>query len=100
MSEKLTIGQACKYVGVSRDTLRRWEKKGKIKPLRSPSNRRYYTKDQLDELLNKKDQSPTPESAKAKVDKIDKESLKLVIYSLLAVFLTFIIGLGLLFLKG
>lgn len=50
-AEWMSIGQAAKYLGVSRDTLRRWEKRGKIKAVRSPTNRRYYTKKQLDELM-------------------------------------------------
>lgn len=51
-SNWLTIGQAAKHLGVSRDTLRRWEKKGKLKAVRSPTNRRYYTKRQLEEIMN------------------------------------------------
>lgn len=47
----MSIGEAAKYLGVSRDTLRRWGKKGKIKAIRSPTNRRYYTKKQLDKLM-------------------------------------------------
>jgi excisionase family DNA binding protein len=47
----LTIGEAAKRVGVSRDTLRRWEKKGKLKSQRSPTNRRYYNPEQLDFLI-------------------------------------------------
>lgn len=47
----VAIGDASKYLGVSRDTLRRWERRGKIKAIRSPTNRRYYTKKQLDELM-------------------------------------------------
>lgn len=50
----MAIGEAAKYLGVSRDTLRRWEKRGKIKAIRSPTNRRYYTKKQLDELMGVK----------------------------------------------
>ena len=50
-SQWITIGDAAKRLGVSRDTLRRWEKAGKIKPVRSPTNRRYYTKSQLDGLM-------------------------------------------------
>jgi len=46
----LSIGEAAKYLGISRDTLRRWEQKGKIKPVRSPSNRRYYTTNQLAQI--------------------------------------------------
>jgi len=50
-SQWMSIGKAAKHLGVSRDTLRRWEKKGDIKPSRSPTNRRYYTQKQLDELM-------------------------------------------------
>jgi len=48
----IAIGEAAKYLGVSRDTLRRWEKRGRLKALRSPTNRRYYTKEQLDRLMS------------------------------------------------
>lgn len=47
----ISIGDASKYLGISRDTLRRWEKRGVLKPLRSPTNHRYYTIKQLDEAL-------------------------------------------------
>ncbi len=47
----VSIGEAAKYLGVSRDTLRRWGKRGKIKAIRSPTNRRYYTKKQLNEIM-------------------------------------------------
>lgn len=50
----MSIGQAAKLLGVSRDTLRRWEKKGKLKAIRSPTNRRYYTKNQLEDLMSGK----------------------------------------------
>jgi len=53
-SSWMTIGEAAKYLGVSRDTLRRWEKAGKISAVRSPTNRRFYTKKQLEEVLSKK----------------------------------------------
>ena len=49
----LAIGEASRYLGISRDTLRRWEKKGKIFSLRSPTNRRYYSPKQLDKLISK-----------------------------------------------
>lgn len=50
----VTIGKAAKYIGVSPDTLRRWEKRGKIKAFRSPTNRRYYTKKQLKQVMEGK----------------------------------------------
>lgn len=52
-NEWIPIGKAAQYMGISRDTLRRWEKAGKLKAVRSPSNRRYYTKKQLDQIMNK-----------------------------------------------
>src|SRR3989344_6326767 len=50
----LSIGQASEYLGVSIDTLRRWEKKGKVESLRSPGGHRYYERKQLDNLFGKK----------------------------------------------
>lgn len=50
----LSIGEAADYLGVSIDTLRRWEKRGRVIPLRSPGGHRYYTADELDKLFNKK----------------------------------------------
>jgi excisionase family DNA binding protein len=55
----MSIGDAAKHLGVSRDTLRRWEKAGKIKPVRSPTNRRYYTKKILDNALKAKKEKRT-----------------------------------------
>jgi excisionase family DNA binding protein len=49
-----TIGQASEYLGVSIDTLRRWEKKGRIEAFRSPGGHRYYERDDLDKLFGKK----------------------------------------------
>jgi len=50
----LNIGQASKYLGVSIDTLRRWEKKGKIKTYRSPGGHRYFRKTDLDKVFGTK----------------------------------------------
>jgi len=58
----LSIGEAACYLGISRDTLRRWEKKGKITSLRSPTNRRYYTQEQLDKLISKPSLEEKPKS--------------------------------------
>lgn len=63
----LTIGQASKYLGISRDTLRRWEKAGKIKAVRSPTNRRYYTQKQLDEVMNGKGETAPEPKAPSKL---------------------------------
>lgn len=50
----LSIGQASEYLGVSIDTLRRWEKKGKIASYRSPGGHRYFKKNELDDMFGKK----------------------------------------------
>ena len=91
MAKQLSIGDAAKYIGVSRDTLRRWEKKGKILPKRSPTNRRYYTQEQLDTLLSKpKTVGQTKSSSSAQAT---SNPLKLVIYSLLALLAAVILAL-------
>ncbi|TSC86347.1 MAG: hypothetical protein G01um10147_870, partial [Microgenomates group bacterium Gr01-1014_7] len=46
----LKIGQASKLLGVSIDTLRRWEKAGKLKTIRTPGGTRLYPLDSLRKL--------------------------------------------------
>jgi len=47
----LTIQQAARYVGVSAQTLRRWDAEGKLKSVRHPGNDyRYYKRSDLDPL--------------------------------------------------
>lgn len=50
----LSIGEASEHLGVSIDTLRRWEKKGRIIPMRSPGGHRYYIREDLDALFGKR----------------------------------------------
>jgi excisionase family DNA binding protein len=50
----LSIGEASEYLGVSIDTLRRWEKKGKIISYRSPGGHRYFKKSELDNMFGRK----------------------------------------------
>jgi excisionase family DNA binding protein len=50
----LSIGEASEYLGVSIDTLRRWEKKEKIIALRSPGGHRYFKQKELDNLFGRK----------------------------------------------
>jgi len=45
----LTIGQAAQYIGVSPQTLRRWDEEGKLRPVRHPaSSYRYYKRADLE----------------------------------------------------
>lgn len=64
--EWLTIGQAAKYLGVSRDTLRRWESREKLKSYRTPGGRRRYTMYDLELAVRRpqKASSPTPKPLK------------------------------------
>lgn len=48
----LTVGEAAVTLGVSRSTLRNWDKAGKLKPYRHPVNSyRLYNRDELTILL-------------------------------------------------
>ncbi len=46
----IKVGMAAKLLGVSVDTLRRWEIKGKLLPERTPGGTRVYATDQLKRL--------------------------------------------------
>ena len=74
----LSIGEASQYLGLSRDTLRRWEKKGKITAFRSPTNRRYYTKEQLDKLIK----GPSEIKKSDKQEKRKTKFSKLIIFGI------------------
>ncbi|MBW2969393.1 MerR family transcriptional regulator [Candidatus Woesearchaeota archaeon] len=55
-SDYLMITEAAKFLGVSGNTLRNWEKEGKIKVYRHPMNNfRLYKKEDLEFLLNAPD---------------------------------------------
>lgn len=86
----LSIGKAASYLGVSRDTLRRWEKKGRIKPVRSPTNRRYYTKKQLDELMSGEKEEKVRQRSKG-VSKTQKLILAGGLSFVIAAFLTWLL---------
>ena len=53
LNEFLTVGQAAQYLGVSKDTLRRWDKSGKLAARRHPvTGYRLYLKRDLDPILH------------------------------------------------
>lgn len=52
--EFLSIGEASEYLGISIDTLRRWEKRKRINAYRSPGGHRYFIKSELDNLFGLK----------------------------------------------
>ena len=45
------IEEASKFLNVSKSSLRRWEKEGKIKSQRTPGGHRRYLKDDLLKLI-------------------------------------------------
>lgn len=47
MEKTYNISEASRVIGVSVKTLQRWDREGKLVAKRTPSNRRYYTKDQI-----------------------------------------------------
>lgn len=49
-SKLVKIGEASKLLGVSIDTLRRWEKKGWLRTVKTPGGTRLYDRDQLTKL--------------------------------------------------
>ncbi|MFN6543887.1 MerR family DNA-binding transcriptional regulator [Mycolicibacterium nivoides] len=48
---RLSIGEAASRLGVSTDTLRRWEKAGRITALRTPTGHRRYAPADINALL-------------------------------------------------
>src|ERR671924_593168 len=50
MPERLTIGEAAKAIGVSADTLRRWERAGKLRTTRDAANRRLVARKEVERL--------------------------------------------------
>jgi excisionase family DNA binding protein len=54
LGDFLTVGEAATTLGVSRSTLRNWDKAGKLKPRRHPVNGyRLYDRHELEALLKK-----------------------------------------------
>jgi molybdopterin-binding protein len=50
MADYLTLGQAAKEIGVSVDTLRRWERAGKLRTKRDSRNRRLVSRPEVERL--------------------------------------------------
>lgn len=51
MYELLTQKEACEYLNISRTTILRWEKEGRISPFRTVGKHRRYPIEELDRLL-------------------------------------------------
>jgi excisionase family DNA binding protein len=59
----LTIGEAANFTNLSIDTLRRWEKRGKIIAYRSPGGHRYFNKRELTNVFKKRYKRDAPKPA-------------------------------------
>jgi len=79
----LSISEASKYLRVSKDTLRRWGKKEILKPHRSPTNRRFYKRQDLERLFSKKGEI---QEKKKEATPAQNNFLFLTLISLLAAF--------------
>ena len=55
MEKTYNVSEASKILGVSVKTLQRWDRDGKLVANRTPSNRRFYTGNQLKEICVDKD---------------------------------------------
>lgn len=50
--ELLPPAESAKLIGISRDTLKRWEKKGRITSLRTPEGHRRFRRGDVEALLS------------------------------------------------
>lgn len=48
-----TVSQFAEQIGVNPATLRRWDNNGTLPALRTPTNQRVYTQEQLDDYMTK-----------------------------------------------
>ena len=53
MGKLLTIKDTASYLNVSQDTLRKWDKANKLKPLKTAGGHRRYDTDTLDDFIGK-----------------------------------------------
>jgi len=73
MFMKVNIGTAAKHFGVSRETLRRWEKSGKILVERTPKGHRRFDLSQFSSIQSKKFDSKTYTLGYARVSSHDQK---------------------------
>lgn len=57
MADDLGLGEAARAIGVSVDTLRRWDREGRITTHRDAANRRRMTRDEVARLAPRRDRT-------------------------------------------
>ena len=62
----LLLGDAAKAIGVSQDTLRRWERAGKLRTTRDAANRRRVPEREVERLSQRPRRSPAGDSLSAR----------------------------------
>ena len=55
MEKTYNVSEAAKILGVSVKTLQRWDRDGKLVANRTPSNRRFYTEKQINDIYDDKE---------------------------------------------
>jgi putative resolvase len=59
-NEIFSISEAAQYLGVFALTLRNWEKKGNIRPFRTPGGHRRFKRSELDKIINNTTNAENP----------------------------------------
>jgi len=76
----VTLSQASEMTGVSKDTLRRWDKSGKLKPTRTKGGHRRYKVGDIEGAINSKDSPNTKQlvsaTEAAKIAAVSKDTLR------------------------
>jgi molybdopterin-binding protein len=66
MSEAMTLGAAARAIGVSIDTLRRWDRDGKLATVRDSRNRRLVPPSEVERLAHRPQRHATGHSLSAR----------------------------------
>jgi molybdopterin-binding protein len=62
----LSLGEAARAIGVSADTLRRWERAGKLRTSRDAANRRRVPRSEIERLTSRPDRHRAGDSLSAR----------------------------------
>ncbi len=62
----MSLGEAAKAVGVSADTLRRWDRAGKVQTFRDAANRRRVPREEVERLSGRPDRHRAGDSLSAR----------------------------------
>ena len=96
----LSISEAARHLRVSKDTLRRWEKNKIIKSYRSPTNHRYYKKEELEYVFSQKPElEEEPKKSHPTVKTQTESKFPFIIISLLTIYIVLMIFLAWLLLQ-